>query len=549
MEQGAKSTPWTYFFIRLLFKFVLKVFYGSIILENEHFIPKRGACILMGNHSNSLTDAILLIAAIPSKRRNLLRMTAKDTQFGRKTFTSWLIESVGTVPIKRRKEHGDDADNTVAIQGLVNSLGAGDCICIFPEGMSRYHPGMAPLKTGGARIVSDTLTAQRDNPDFELTVLTCSITYMHRERFRSDVLISFNRPLKLRPKEFPQLLQPVEFSVIRSLTAFLQSQISSGTIDAPTWSTVRIAKLAARMYAPLGTRMTLGDHVRVTKVFADAFAGATPRKWEEVAPEASDWASGKSDTSTEDASIDAVLSAARESTQAKRDLLAKDLGEYQDFLSHLGIKDERLRRAAPRAFLFYRILLRLTWMVVLLTISIPGLILWAPIYATTSYAVWRFKMSGPIWDTFDEIAQYKMIYGLGSAVVVYILCILFTWPIAFITSWAVPILLWMTLRWWEDAVSAARALNALVRLFLLGRHELRRTKTWRDKLYARVMELAKELELPDDPEAYFVERGGWEKGRVRGRWASGVRYFSLTRRRKRDWNEALRWYEVVLAND
>jgi hypothetical protein len=66
--------------------------------------------------------------------------------------------------------------------------------------MSRYHPGMAPLKTGVARIVSDTLTAQKDQDNFELTLLTCSITYMHRERFRSDVLISFNPPLKLKPK-------------------------------------------------------------------------------------------------------------------------------------------------------------------------------------------------------------------------------------------------------------------------------------------------------------------------------------------------------------
>jgi len=47
-------------------------------------------------------------------------MTAKDTQFGRKTFTSWLIESVGTVPLKRRQDHPDgEHDNTVVLDGLV----------------------------------------------------------------------------------------------------------------------------------------------------------------------------------------------------------------------------------------------------------------------------------------------------------------------------------------------------------------------------------------------------------------------------------------------
>lgn len=37
----------------------------------------------------------------------MLRLTAKATQFGHRTFTSWLIESAGTVPIKRRKDYAD----------------------------------------------------------------------------------------------------------------------------------------------------------------------------------------------------------------------------------------------------------------------------------------------------------------------------------------------------------------------------------------------------------------------------------------------------------
>ena len=52
--------------------------------------------------------------------RNMLRLTAKSTQFGRKTFTSWLIESAGTVPIKRRKDFSDeDVDNSEAMEMLM----------------------------------------------------------------------------------------------------------------------------------------------------------------------------------------------------------------------------------------------------------------------------------------------------------------------------------------------------------------------------------------------------------------------------------------------
>ena len=54
------------------------------------------------------------------QRRNLLRLTAKSTQFGKRTFTSWLIEAAGTVPIQRRKDFADGhIDNTNVMQNLL----------------------------------------------------------------------------------------------------------------------------------------------------------------------------------------------------------------------------------------------------------------------------------------------------------------------------------------------------------------------------------------------------------------------------------------------
>lgn len=54
------------------------------------------------------------------QRRNLLRLTAKSTQFGKNTFTSWLIESAGTVPLHRRKDFADGrVDNQEAMSKLM----------------------------------------------------------------------------------------------------------------------------------------------------------------------------------------------------------------------------------------------------------------------------------------------------------------------------------------------------------------------------------------------------------------------------------------------
>ena len=69
----------------------------------------------------------------------------------------------------------------------------------------------------------------------------------------------------------PELVSPVDFGPIRALTTRVHQQISSGTIDAPSWDIIRCAKLATRMYAPLGTRMALGDYVRLCRAFVEAF--------------------------------------------------------------------------------------------------------------------------------------------------------------------------------------------------------------------------------------------------------------------------------------
>ncbi|KAJ7594003.1 hypothetical protein C8J56DRAFT_425501 [Mycena floridula] len=510
---AGSPTPLSYFLIRLLFRFVLKIFYGTIVVENEDLIPEKGVpCIVAANHSNSLTDALLLVTSVPER---MLRLTAKSTQFGHKTFTSWLIESAGTVPIIRQKDlaPGEKADNSKVMAKLMEALELGDACCLFPEGFSRYHPSIAPLKTGVARLVSDVLSRNRDDPDFEIAVQTCSITYTHRQHFRSDVLVTFHPPMMFRPKDNPELLAPVDYNEIRSLTARMHQLISSGTIDSPSWDLVRTSKLAARIYAPLGTSMSLGNHIRLICKFLEAFKAA-----------------GDEDENPDDSK------------------LSDDLKVYQDQLSRWGIKDDRIRRPLPRHTILSRMCLRLFWSLLLFFLALPGLFLWLPVFLTTFYAVHNFKKTGPVFDTFDEVAQYKIIYGLMSGLGVWGLAMLVTFPIAYLTFFAVPATMWISLRWLEDAISAFRAFTSLSRLLRVGKPTLREMLERRNELHSRVMQLALELQLPENPEEYGgVEKGksASTKGQVLGRWDSSARYFSVKRRRKRDWNETLRLYDKV----
>ena len=69
----------------------------------------------------------------------------------------------------------------------------------------------------------------------------------------------------------PELLTPIDYADIRRLTENMRREISQGTMDAPSWEVLRSAKCAANIYAPLGTRMSLGDYVRLVKAYIDVF--------------------------------------------------------------------------------------------------------------------------------------------------------------------------------------------------------------------------------------------------------------------------------------
>ncbi|KAG8765792.1 hypothetical protein FRC12_007291 [Ceratobasidium sp. 428] len=503
----------------------------------------------------------------------MLRLTAKDTQFGKPTFQSWLIESAGTLPIKRRKDHAEgDADNTVVMESLVKALEEGDAICLFPEGMSRYHPSVAPLKTGVARIASDVLTRQKDNPDFKLTLLTCSVTYMHRQHFRSDVLVSFNPPLQLSPKTHESLIscppnQPETTQhAVRSLTAFLYDQITQGTIAAPSWKVIRIAKAAARIYVPLGTGMGLGDWVRVVGRFAgeNGFGGVGQRRGRKPSLVRSSTVPGSSELTGVEWQPSPVMKDDLTPPEQPEDTisdefvetLSKDVQMYQSHLERLGLKDFRVLQYATlsRRRIIIRILTRIPLATMLGILALPGLVLWLPVFLTVTYFTKKHKQTGPVWDTYDEISQTKLIYGLAAGTITWLVSCLVTLPFAPATATAIPLIMWMALRWTEDLVASVRAITVLTKLLLIGRPEMNKTLLWRENIHERVMRLATErLDLPVNPEAFFSTQsspgprwdtqGGADKGRTQGLWARGTRYFSLRRRRKRDWNETMRWYD------
>jgi hypothetical protein len=136
-------------------------------------------------------------------------------------------------------------------------------------------------------------------------------------------------------QECPSLLAPqVDFRSIKALTSFMADQISAGTLDAPSWDVISTAKVAAGIYAPLGTNMSLGDHVRVVKAFVEGFK-KTGKSWNQEGQRTRRWVELDADVSLLDKDAnreDVIVSAEEDEHQADArrhdlavDALAQDL--------------------------------------------------------------------------------------------------------------------------------------------------------------------------------------------------------------------------------
>jgi glycerol-3-phosphate O-acyltransferase / dihydroxyacetone phosphate acyltransferase len=177
-------------------------------------------------------------------------------------------------------------------------------------------------------------------------------------------------------------------------------------------------------------------------------------------------------------------------------------------------------------------------------IAIPGLIFWTPIFIVARRKAYLTAHSGPKVDVYDEVAQTKLLYGLGSGLIVYILTLGWSWYSSrgiLFTSVGVPLLMWFTLRWIEDILSAARSARSIFRMIVVGRKRLAELYDVREGLYGRVVEVATgQLGLPRNAEELVSTTGGMRRR---------LGYFSVKRRKKKDWNEVLRLYDVTEYGD
>ncbi|MEL7186779.1 MAG: lysophospholipid acyltransferase family protein, partial [Pseudomonadota bacterium] len=354
-------------FVNSLIRIITSTFFRRIDVVGLENVPADGPVIFAGNHPNALMDGWLLTATCGRWPLHFM-VNAKLWKY---KVLGKMLDASGAVPVYPREEHGEDADNSAAFERLFEVVESGDCMGVFPEGVSHVETQLISLKTGTARIA--LTVAERGN--VTVTIVPCGLNYIHRHRFRSQVLIEFGEPIVI-DDEWLRRYKDDAPGTVRALTDYLADAIRMVTINAPDWSTLRFAQTTRRLYKPSGVVLSPKDYIKLNKRFIEGYLAAAD---------------------------DPALAAFR-----------RDADNYQTRLDVLGIKDHQLRKEISIPKAARRLTMRALAVLLMLPLAIPGALLHLPFGWIAAAVGNRFSYEQ------DDVATLKVISTIAILPLVFI---------------------------------------------------------------------------------------------------------------------------------
>lgn len=450
------------------------------------------------------------------------------------------MTNTGTIPVKRKQDHHhQNIDNKEAFDALFKSLAKNSCVGLFPEGISRWHSQMAPLKSGVARIAISFVREQIANGvvDPHVWISPCGITYLHRAKFRTSVLVNYGDPLRIDSSMLGEANNESDHNLSLRITEEIQKRLLGLTISSPTWEISRLAFLCAQIQrgsdAPL---VPLADYVGHARSWNNVLMQHTDGVNADPAgiSSSSNNNSNSTSSSDKDTITEGTVDASKSKLLADLFRLAK---EYQQLLSKVGINDYRVAtRPSSSLDIIRRIIIRLLSVSALLSIALPGTLLSAPmIIAWRIQEEIQFKKTGGLEKNYDEVAMYKLLYQftfLPILNVIYTLLVGYYYGFKAGSAFFVCFLpfLWLTVRWFEDGMSSLRALRSLAKYFTHSK-QIDQLREKRAVLASMVSSAAAAFGV-ESPKAVYD---------------SGS-FFSLLGRRHKHWNESLRPFELEIGD-
>jgi 1-acyl-sn-glycerol-3-phosphate acyltransferase len=417
---------------------VTRVFYRQIEVVGLEQVPADQPVIFAGNHPNSLIDPVLIVTSCG----RIVSFAAKDVLF-KSRLLRVVLRAMGAVPIARREDHAQvSSQNEEAFEAMFEVLKHLGAIGIFPEGLSHDASQLARLKTGAARLA---LTATARNA-VTVRIVPCGLTFIHRKRFRSRVLIQYGPPLAIDEARLAAFRDD-ERAAVRALTDDLERALRGLTVNAEDWETVRVLDGVRRLYQP--PHVSIEDRVELARRFNEHY----PRVRE------------RSDVSAFFARV----------------------VEYLARLETLGLTDRDLRDEMSAGQALGKTLRYLALILFWLPLAAPGALLHIPVVLLARVA------GQTLAPRKDVVATTKMLVGILTVLAAYAAVVFaVAWKLGWATAVGAAVLFplsgYATLKVLDRGASLRRGVKTLIGTLRL-RAEVRSLRVERAALEAEVVRL------------------------------------------------------------
>lgn len=245
-----------YRFVAGLFGLASDLFYKKRMIGGA--LPERGPTVIVANHLNGLIDPVLIMRISGRPVRFLAKAPIFDMPLiGR------LARWIRALPVYRAQDGHKTSANQDMFRAVHAALGDGDCICLFPEGISHSEPGLQPLKTGAARMALGAEAAV--GRPLEVQVVPVGLNYREKARFRSEVAVHIGRPIAIDAQWRAQTAEDPR-AAARALTDAIDRAIRQVTVNLDAWDDLPVLELAGRVWAdeqdPVERLRTMADAQR-----------------------------------------------------------------------------------------------------------------------------------------------------------------------------------------------------------------------------------------------------------------------------------------------
>lgn len=275
-------------------------------------------------------------------------------------------------------------DQTKVYEAVFARLRSGGCVGIFPEGGSHDRTELLPLKAGVAIMA---LGALAESPGCGLKIVPVGMNYFHPHKFRSRAVVEFGTPFEI-PRHLVELYRDNQRrEAIGQLLDTVYQALSSVTVSAPDYDTLMMIQAARRLYNPTGKKLPLPVVVELNRRLAMGYE--------------------------------------RYKDDERISSLSRSVKDYNSQLRYLNLKDHQVQYA--RMSILKVLLLfvyRSAKLAVLFVCTVPGLLMFAPVFVATKIISRRKAKTALAGSTVkvrgrDVMATWKILVALGLAPTLY----------------------------------------------------------------------------------------------------------------------------------